>query len=48
MASLFLTFVGECRLVFMPVGEALPRLVLGIRLFSVGTMRRDMLSSMWI
>ena len=48
MASLFLTFIGECRLIFTPVGEALPRLVFGVHLFCVGTMRRDTLSSMWI
>ena len=48
MASLFLTFNGECRLVFTPVGEALSRPVLGVHLFCVGTVRRDMLSSMWI
>ena len=48
MASLFLTFIGECHLVFTPVGEALSRLVLGVHLFCVGTVRRDMLSSMWI
>ena len=46
MTSLFLTFVGECRLVFTLVGEALSRLVLGVNLFCVGTVRRDMLSSM--
>ena len=27
MASLFLTCIGECRLVFTPVGEALSRLI---------------------
>ena len=48
MASLFLTFIRECRLVYTPVGEALSRLVLGVHLFCVGTVRRDMLSSMWI
>ena len=48
MASLFLTFIGERRLVSTPVGEALSRLVLGVHLFCVGTVRRDTLSSMWI
>ena len=48
MASLFLTFIRECRLVFTPVGEALSRLVLGVHLFCVGTVRRDTLGSMWI
>ena len=48
MASLFLTFIGECRLGFTPVVEALSRLVLGVHLFCMGTMRRDMLTSMWI
>ena len=37
MASLFLTFIGERRLLFTPVGEALSRLVLGVHLFCVGT-----------
>ena len=48
MASLYLTFIGECHLVFTPVGEALSRLVLGVHPFCVGIVRRDMLSSMWI
>ena len=42
LASLFLTFMGECRLVFTPVGEALSGLVLGVHLFSVNTVRRGM------
>ena len=41
MANLFLTFVGECRLGFTPVNEALSRLVLGVHLFCVGTVQRD-------
>ena len=50
MASLFLPFIGDCRLGFTPVGEALSRLVLklGVHSFCVGTMRHDMLSSIWI
>ena len=48
LASLLLTFNGKCRLVFTPVGEALSRLVLGVHLFCVGTVRRDMWSSIWI
>ena len=38
MADLFLTFIGECQLVFTLVGEALSRLVLGFHLCG-----RDML-----
>ena len=30
------------------MGEALSGLVLGVHLFCVGTMQRDMLTSMWI
>ena len=45
---LLLTFNAECRLVFTPVGEALSRPVLGVHLFCVGTVRRDMLRSIWI
>ena len=37
MASQFLTFIGECRLVVTPESEALSRLVLGGHLFDVGT-----------
>ena len=48
MVRLFLTFIGECRLVFNPVGEALSRLVPRVHLFCVGTMLRDMLRSLWI
>ena len=50
MASLFLTFIGEFWLGFTPMREALSRLVLklGVHLLFVGTMRRDMLSSMRI
>ena len=54
MASLFLTLTGDCFLVctlmgeaLTLVGEALSRFVLGVHLFCVGTVRRDMLSSMW-
>ena len=35
LASLLLTFIGECCLVFIQVGEALSRLVLGVHLTDV-------------
>ena len=44
MASLLLTFTGEYRLVFTLMGEALSSL--GVYVICVGTVRRDMLSSM--
>ena len=48
MASLFLTFTGEYRLAFTLMGEALSSLVLGVYVMCIGTVRRDMLSSMCI
>ena len=48
MASLFLNFNGGTLFGITPVGEAFSRPVLGVHLFCVGTVRRDMLSSMWI